>query len=113
MRLGTVRRIGARQAFRQDGSQTMFLPAKDIGERLALPEWEKLARKSGPALDPAELAPPILWPGKFICAGLNYFTHAQEVGKEAPQYPTLFANMSNTLLGAGRTSDSRLRIRAR
>lgn len=100
MRLGTVRRNGGTQAFRQEGTSTVYLPTADVGELLANPAWATLPGEPGDAPAPEDLAPPVLRPGKFICAGLNYFGHAREVGKEAPEYPTLFAKMSNSLVGA-------------
>lgn len=100
MRLGTARRRGGTQAFRQDGGTTIFFPIADAGALLKLPDWATLPGERGEAPEPEDLAPPVLRPGKFICAGLNYFDHAREVGKEVPRYPTLFAKMGTTLLGA-------------
>src|SRR2546429_1543002 len=30
-------------------------------------------------------------PGKIICVGLNYRSHIIEMGRDLPEYPTLFA----------------------
>lgn len=38
-------------------------------------------------------------PGKILCIGLNYHDHAEEVGAELPQYPTVFTKFSNSLVG--------------
>jgi acylpyruvate hydrolase len=46
-----------------------------------------------------EFLPPVPRPGKIICLGLNYHTHAAEVGREPPQYPMIFAKFANTLIG--------------
>lgn len=40
-----------------------------------------------------------LEPGKILCVGLNYHDHAEEVGAELPQYPTIFTKYSNSLVG--------------
>lgn len=40
-------------------------------------------------------------PGKVLCLGLNYTDHAQEVGAELPEYPTVFAKYPNALIGPG------------
>jgi len=40
-------------------------------------------------------------PTKIICAGLNYRTHAQEVGAPIPPNPILFAKWPNALIGDG------------
>ncbi len=36
-------------------------------------------------------------PRKVICCGLNYSDHILEMGRELPQYPTLFAKFADTL----------------
>lgn len=99
MRLGTVRRNGATQAFRQEGTTTTYLPAKDVAELLERPDWRTLDGEDGPAPEPRELDQPILRPRKIVCVGLNYHAHAEEVGKDVPSVPTLFAKMDNALIG--------------
>ncbi len=44
-------------------------------------------------------AAPVLKPGKILCIGLNYTDHAQEVGAQIPEYPTIFTKYSNALIG--------------
>lgn len=48
----------------------------------------------------ADYAPLIPKPEKIYCIGLNYKTHAAEVGEELPKYPTVFAKFASTLCGA-------------
>ncbi|MEM7345646.1 MAG: fumarylacetoacetate hydrolase family protein [Chloroflexota bacterium] len=43
--------------------------------------------------------PPIQNPGKIICVGLNYRTHIQEMGRDLPKHPVIFAKFANTLIG--------------
>jgi acylpyruvate hydrolase len=99
MRLGTVRRDGGTQAFRQDEAGTAYLPVRDVGELLARGDWRTLAGEPGPEPDAEELAMPILRPGKILCAGLNYYAHAEEVGQDVPKYPTIFTKFHNSLVG--------------
>lgn len=41
-------------------------------------------------------------PGKIICVGLNYRDHVAEgAGREAPEWPLLFAKFSNAIIGDG------------
>jgi acylpyruvate hydrolase len=47
------------------------------------------------------LAPLVVQPGKTICLGLNYFDHAQEGGREKPDYPWFFFRGASSLLGHG------------
>ena len=53
------------------------------------------------ALSDAQLLPPIPDPDKIICIGLNYRSHAEEAGVEAPETPTFFAKFRNALVPAG------------
>jgi len=47
------------------------------------------------------LLPPIPDPEKLICVGLNYRSHAEEGGVEAPETPTFFAKFANALVPGG------------
>jgi len=49
------------------------------------------------------LPPPVTNPGKIICIGLNYRSHAEEAGSEPPETPTFFAKFPNALVGDGAT----------
>jgi acylpyruvate hydrolase len=52
-------------------------------------------------LSAVELLPPIPAPGKIVCLGLNYRSHAEEAGMEAPVVPTFFAKWANALAAPG------------
>jgi 2-keto-4-pentenoate hydratase/2-oxohepta-3-ene-1,7-dioic acid hydratase in catechol pathway len=45
--------------------------------------------------------PVIPHPEKILCAGINYRSHAAEVGRELPKQPSVFARFADTLLGHG------------
>lgn len=47
------------------------------------------------------LLPPVPDPEKLICVGLNYLSHAEEGGVEAPETPTFFAKFANALVPGG------------
>jgi 2-keto-4-pentenoate hydratase/2-oxohepta-3-ene-1,7-dioic acid hydratase in catechol pathway len=51
----------------------------------------------GVPLAEVNLLPPITRPGKIVCIGLNYRSHAEEQGAEAPETPTFFAKFGNAL----------------
>lgn len=55
----------------------------------------------GSRIDLANVAflPPVSAPGKIICIGLNYRDHSAESGFELPDYPTVFARFSSSLIG--------------
>jgi 2-keto-4-pentenoate hydratase/2-oxohepta-3-ene-1,7-dioic acid hydratase in catechol pathway len=53
----------------------------------------------GSAVEPdPELGPP-LQPGKIVAIGLNYRTHADESGVEAPERPLIFAKFPSSVTG--------------
>ena len=52
-------------------------------------------------LDRVVLFPPLSAPGKIICVGLNYIDHSLESGFTPPDYPTIFARFTSSLIGAG------------
>ena len=58
-----------------------------MGELLQRDDWRTLSGQPGPAPQHAELEMPILQPGKILCAGLNYYAHAEEVGQESRSTP--------------------------
>jgi 2-keto-4-pentenoate hydratase/2-oxohepta-3-ene-1,7-dioic acid hydratase in catechol pathway len=64
-----------------------------------------LLSDGGPAfpLDDVTLLPPITDPGKIICIGLNYRSHAEEAGIDLPETPTFFAKFANALAAPGAT----------
>lgn len=39
-------------------------------------------------------------PSKVVCVGLNYRNHIKEMGRDLPEYPTLFSKFADTLIGA-------------
>jgi 2-keto-4-pentenoate hydratase/2-oxohepta-3-ene-1,7-dioic acid hydratase in catechol pathway len=55
------------------------------------------------AADPAslELLPPVPYPQKIVCIGLNYRTHAEEAGIDPPDSPAIFAKFRNALVPTG------------
>jgi acylpyruvate hydrolase len=51
----------------------------------------------------ARLLPPVPDPDKIVCIGLNYRSHAAEVGLDLPEQPTFFAKFRNALAPPGAT----------
>ncbi|MGV1007756.1 MAG: fumarylacetoacetate hydrolase family protein [Dermatophilaceae bacterium] len=104
MRLATIRlHDGSTRAVRVEGEMGVELGAKDLGELLAAREWRRSAESSSGAehrLADVELAPVVPKPSKVVCVGLNYRTHILEMGRQLPEYPTLFAKFADTLIGA-------------
>src|SRR5680860_623456 len=61
------------------------------------------AAGDGLPLGEVRLLPPIADPSKIVCIGLNYRSHAEEQGAEAPVTPTFFAKFANALAAPGAT----------
>ncbi len=53
------------------------------------------------ALSDIRFLPVIHNPGKILCAGINYRSHAAETGRELPKQPSMFIRFTDTLVGHG------------
>ena len=106
MRLATLRTDQGTVAVRVDGETLTEVPgASDVGALLSDSSWRERARAASGATHTAGdvplkgWAPVIPRPGKIICVGLNYRNHILEMGRELPEYPTLFAKYPEALIG--------------
>lgn len=104
MRLLTLRTgNGTTKAVRQDGDTlTEINGFADVGELLRTGDWEataKAANGATHAADGADLDAVVPSPGKIICVGHNYRNHIKEMGREVPEFPTLFAKYQESLIG--------------
>jgi acylpyruvate hydrolase len=103
MKLLTIRTGSTTAAVRQDGTTLTEIPGfSDVGALLKNADWQSIAAGASGAtheLDSADLAPVVTAPGKIICVGHNYRNHIKEMGREVPEFPTLFAKYAETLIG--------------
>jgi acylpyruvate hydrolase len=103
MRLSTIRTAAGTRAVRLDGAIAVETGHTDVGALLQEPDWRAVAASAhGPthptdALDYAAVVPN---PGKILCVGINYGSHIAEMGRDTPEFPTLFAKYSEALIGA-------------
>jgi 2-keto-4-pentenoate hydratase/2-oxohepta-3-ene-1,7-dioic acid hydratase in catechol pathway len=69
----------------------------------ALETMRRAAQDAKPDHGLGEIAflPVIPRPGKILCAGINYRSHAAETGRELPKQPSMFVRFADTLLGHG------------
>ena len=108
MRLATIRIEVTTSAVVAEGSALIDLGAADLGDFLAHADWRERAAAASAArsgtvtypLSGADFAPLVPHPSKVVCVGLNYRNHIREMGRDLPQYPTLFAKFADTLIGA-------------
>jgi len=103
VRLATVRTGAETRAARVEGDELVLLEEADVGALLSSsPDWqEQAARTDGErlALPGADLGPVVTNPRKIVCLGMNYRSHVEEMGRETPEHPTLFAKYARSLLG--------------
>jgi len=104
MRLATLRLDGGTAAVRvdSDSSATVIDGYADLSALLADQNWKSVAEQaSGKTVDlgSADYAPVVPAPGKIVCVGLNYATHIKEMGRDLPEYPTLFSKFKEALTG--------------
>lgn len=105
MKLATLRRDGATVAARLDGATYTEIGAySDLGALLAEENWRDIAAgAAGPRISAADadLAAVVPDPSKVLCVGLNFRGHIEEMGRDLPEYPTVFAKFADTLTGPG------------
>jgi acylpyruvate hydrolase len=106
VKLATLRANDTTVAVRVDESETVEIAGyADVGALLADPRWREIAadatgkRRERAAIEPKDWAAVVPKPGKILCAGLNYRTHILEMGRELPEYPTLFAKFPEAIIG--------------
>jgi acylpyruvate hydrolase len=107
MKLATLRTGDSTIALRIDGdTATEITGVADVGALLAQPDWRAIAQAAdGPTrsmsdIEPTDWAPVVPNPSKVVCVGLNYRNHILEMGRELPEFPTLFAKYPEALIGA-------------
>ncbi|PZG23141.1 fumarylacetoacetate hydrolase family protein [Nonomuraea aridisoli] len=103
MKLATLRVNGSTRAVRLDGDRLVDLGAADLGEFLSQEDWAAKAAADAATTYPvegADFAPVVPRPSKVVCVGLNYKNHIQEMGRDLPEHPTLFAKFADCLIGA-------------
>lgn len=103
MKLATLRLDVTTAAVRvDDATATVIDGYPDLSALLADPGWKLHAQNASGRTVPltdADYAPVVPNPSKIICVGLNYATHIAEMGRDLPEYPTLFAKFKEALTG--------------
>jgi 2-keto-4-pentenoate hydratase/2-oxohepta-3-ene-1,7-dioic acid hydratase in catechol pathway len=85
------------------GFSPAFTSTDDVLRAGALDELRAWAsgRRANVALSGVTLAPPVLAPGKVLCAGVNYAPHRGETGFEVQEYPPVFIRFPATHVAYG------------
>jgi acylpyruvate hydrolase len=90
------------RAYRVEGEHAVALAFDDVGALLAAGEhWRELAAAPGEVILLDDLTPAQLVkrPEQVLCVGLNYRAHIEEMGREFPEFPTVFAKSGRALTG--------------
>ncbi len=104
MRLATIRTPHGTRAVRLDGDDLVEIGVPDLGVLLADPDWQQVAGAAEGRRHPvtgADFETLVPRPSKVVCVGHNYRNHIKEMGRELPEFPTLFPKFADTLIGAG------------
>ncbi|MGC5615509.1 fumarylacetoacetate hydrolase family protein [Georgenia sp. Z1491] len=102
MRLATLRRGGGTFVARVEGDVGIEVPGYgDVAHLLRGGGLAEAATADGERHDltGADLAAVVTTPGKVVCVGLNYRNHILEMGRDLPEYPTLFTKYADALIG--------------
>ena len=95
-------------ALRDDGVVTLNDKVAQPNLRAALAagaidKMRDIAQRAAPdrKLSAIKFLPVIPQPGKILCAGINYRSHAAEMARELPKQPSMFIRFADTLVGHG------------
>jgi 2-keto-4-pentenoate hydratase/2-oxohepta-3-ene-1,7-dioic acid hydratase in catechol pathway len=95
-------------ALRDDGVITLNdkVAQPNLGAALAagmIDKMRDIAQRAAPdrKLSAVKFLPVIPRPGKILCAGINYRSHAAEMARELPKQPSMFIRFADTLVGHG------------
>jgi acylpyruvate hydrolase len=97
VKLATIRAGDRTAAVRVEGEALIDLGVPDVDAVLAGAE---VADGKEYAVAGADFAPVVRRPSKVLCVGLNYRNHILEMGRDLPEYPTLFGKFADTIIGA-------------
>ena len=69
----------------------------------AMETMREAVRQAAPdrKLNEIRFLPVIPRPEKILCAGINYRSHATEMGRDLPKQPSMFIRLADTLVGHG------------
>lgn len=67
----------------------------------ALGQLDAACADEAGAVDDLDLLPTITRPGKILCVGKNYRSHAEEMGGEVPDHPMIFVRFPASVVGHG------------
>jgi 2-keto-4-pentenoate hydratase/2-oxohepta-3-ene-1,7-dioic acid hydratase in catechol pathway len=100
-------RVVPASALGDDGPTTMMALLSSMPESLSRLKagWaaagQSALSQAAIPIEEVELLAPVPRPGKIVCVGVNYASHADEQAKDAPDHPILFAKFPTSVIGHG------------
>jgi 2-keto-4-pentenoate hydratase/2-oxohepta-3-ene-1,7-dioic acid hydratase in catechol pathway len=81
--------------------RTRYATLREALAGRAIDEMRRIAQgqRGDHALADIRFLPAIPDPGKILCAGINYRSHAAETGRDIPTAPSMFVRLTDTLVG--------------
>ena len=106
MKLATLRLESHTVAVRIDSDAAVEIDGfADVGALLQAADWYAQAQAAAglshqlDSIENTQWAAVVPDPRKIVCVGLNYANHIREMGRELPEFPTLFAKYPDALIG--------------
>jgi acylpyruvate hydrolase len=99
MRFANVEVDGLVRAARIEGEEANLLLAQSISAGFDYAALRDSASEKSVSTAEVRFLPPVIRPGKVICLGLNFKAHAEEAGRELPDYPVLFTKFTESIIG--------------
>jgi acylpyruvate hydrolase len=99
MRFANVEVDGLVRAARIEGEVANLLLAQSISAGFDFAALRESTSEKSVSTAEVRFLPPVIRPGKVICLGLNFKAHAEEAGRELPDYPVLFTKFTESIIG--------------
>lgn len=99
MRFANVEFNGLVRAARIEGEVANLLLAQSISAGFDFAALRESASEKSVSTAEVRFLSPVIRPGKVICLGLNFKAHAEEAGRELPDYPVLFTKFTESIIG--------------
>jgi acylpyruvate hydrolase len=99
MRFANVEFNGLVRAARIEGEVANLLLAQSISAGFDFAALRESASETSVSTAEVRFLPPVIRPGKIICLGLNFKAHAEEAGRELPDYPVFFTKFTESIIG--------------
>ncbi|MES2536510.1 MAG: fumarylacetoacetate hydrolase family protein [Pseudomonadota bacterium] len=100
MKLATLRTPAGLRPAVMDGNVWRLIDAPDLRSVLGKSRDDLILTEAAAVpLAEARYAAPVPNPGKIICVGMNFHSHAAELGMPIPKHPNLWSKFTESMIG--------------